>query len=194
MKKIAVFLICLFSSFNILSETVYKVSYTYVEKGELWNETSEGTSYFVKDENILKKYLDENVRIPKEIEMQALCYQDSILVIIAHGHKICSLYEIKFIEDNSITINDDVYVLEKEIYDRLYSDTIKKSCFSEMDIDTIFSLFSMMPYFLIDGHRSIMPHLFCDIERYKILNGSFSVVNPHSSGDIVKHACNYEYD
>lgn len=194
MKKIALLVMCLFSSFSGFSETVYKMSDTYVEKGERENETSERTYYFVKDKNMLKKYCNEDGRISKEIEIRALRHMNSILLMIARKQEICSLYEIKFMEDSSIAINDDVYVLEKESYDRLYSNTIKKSNFSEMSIDTIFSLFSMTPYFLIDGCLSIMPYLFCNIERYKILNGSFSVEDPHSNRKILKHACMYKYD
>lgn len=173
----------------------YKVSHTYVEKDERSNETSERTYYFVKDGNLLKKYRDENVRIPKENEMRIILHKNnSVLFMITNHTEICSLYKIKFMKGNTIAINDDVYVLEKESYDRLCSNTIKKSDSFKLDIDTIFSLFSMTPYFLIDGTLSMMPYLFCNIERYKILKGSFSVENPHSYRRIVKHACTYEYD
>lgn len=188
---------CLFSydGYDFFSENVYKMSYTYIEKGERGNETSERTYYFVKDKNMLKKYCNEDGRISKEIEIRLIHHKkNSVLFMITDYKEICSLYKIRFMKGNSIAINDDVYVLEKESYDRLYSNTIKKSNFSEMSIDTIFSLFSMTPYFLIDGYLSIMPYLFCNIERYKILNGSFSVEDPHSYRNILKHACMYEYD
>lgn len=173
----------------------YKVSRTYVEKGERRNETSERTYYFVKDGNLLKKYRDENVRIPKENEMRIILHKNnSVLFMITNHNEICSLYKIKFMKGNTIAINDDVYVLEKESYDRLRSNTIKKSDSFEMNIDTIFSLFSMTPYFLIDGNLSITPYLFCNVEQYKILSGSFYVEDPHSYRKILKHACIYEYD
>lgn len=173
----------------------YKVSRTYVEKGERSNETSERMYYFVKYGNLLKKYRDENVRIPKENEMRIILHKNnSVLFMITNHEEICSLYKIKFMKGNTIAINDDVYVLEKESYDRLRSNTIKKSDSFKLDIDTVFSLFSMTPYFLIDGNLSIMPYLFCNVERYKILSGSFSVEDPHSYRKILKHACIYEYD
>ena len=180
---------------DIFFDYTYKVSSTYTEKGERTNETRESTYYFMKYYGTLKKYCSENGRISKEIEIQAFRYKkNSILVMIAHGKDICSLYKIKFMKGNLIAINDDVYFLEKESYDRLCSDTIKKPEYRSISIDTIFSLFSMTPYFLIDGHLPQMPYdLFCNIERYKILNGIFFVQDPFS-GTILKHACAYEYD
>lgn len=194
MKKVAVFLICLFSSFNIFSEAVYKVSSVYVEKGNRTDETVRSTCYFVKNKNVLEKYYSNNGRISKEIEVQVLRQQDSISVMIMHGKEICSLYEIKFIGNNSITINDDVYVLEKKSLDKLYANTMRKANSSEISIDTIFSLFSMTPYFLIDGYFQEMPYdLLCNVEQYEILNGRFSVRSPHSNM-ILKHAFVYAYD
>lgn len=67
MKKVAVFLICLFSSFNIFSETIYKVSSIYVEKGNRTDETTRrSTYYFVKNKNTLEKYYSEDGRISKD--------------------------------------------------------------------------------------------------------------------------------
>lgn len=195
MKKVAVFLICLFSSFNIFSEAVYKVSSVYVEKGNRTDEiVRRSTCYFVKNKNILEKYYSNNGRISKEIEVQVLRQQDSISVMIMHGKEICSLYEIKFIGNNSITINDDVYVLEKKSIDKLYANTMRKANSSEINIDAIFSLFSMTPYFLIDEYLQEMPYdLLCNVEQYEILNGRFSVRSPHSNM-ILKHAFVYAYD
>lgn len=193
-KKIAAAALCLFLPFTIFPETVYKVSRTYAEKGDRTNETSKSTYYFVKNKNVLKTYRDENGRISKKIEMRALQHDDSILVMITHGQRMDSLYEIRFMEGGSITINGDEYVLEKESYDRLYANTMKKSNVSEMRIDTILSLFSMTPYFLIDGSLPSPPYdLFCDVERYKILDGRFSVQDPQS-GMMLTHAGIYEYD
>lgn len=126
------FLLCLFLRFSIFPETVYKVSRTYAEKGYRTNETSMSTYYFVKNKNVLKKYRDENGRISKKIEMRALQHHDSMLVLATHGQRMDSLYEIQFMESSSITINGDEYVLEKESYDRLYANTMKKSNVSEM--------------------------------------------------------------
>lgn len=201
MKKIAVLLLCLFSSFGVFPETVYKVSSVsvskcFIQENYIDTEKRSGTHYFVKDKNVLEKYLrDENGRISEEMKMQALCRQDSVLVMIMDGQALRSLYEIKFIGGNSISINEDVYVLEKESYDRLYADTIKKSYYSEMRIDAIFSLFSMTPYFLIDGILSNMPYdLFCDVAQYKILSGRFSAQDPQATHMLLEHVCAYEYD
>lgn len=195
MKKVAVFLICLFSSLNIFSESVYKVSSVYVEEGNRTDETvRRSTCYFVKNKNILEKYCSDEGRISKEIKVQVLRHQDSISVMIMHGKEICSLYEIKFIGNNSITINNDVYVLEKRSLDKLYANTMKKANSSEINIDAIFSLFSMTPYSLIDEFLQEMPYdLFCNVEQYEILNGRFSVRSPHSNM-ILKHAFVYAYD
>ncbi len=79
MKKIAVLLLCLFSSFGVFPETVYKVSSVsvskcFIQEDYIDTEKRSGTHYFVKDKNVLEKYLrDENGRISEEMKMQALC-------------------------------------------------------------------------------------------------------------------------
>ena len=194
MKKIIFSIFICFLCNYIFSQNGYKITTYYSEKNEHKTNSIKKVNYYLKNKNTIKKFSEENNKIYKEIELQLLEYSDSIILQVIKDQSLCSLYELCFKENNTITINKDLYLLESNSYNQLYSNTIGKYNIDEMNIDSILCLLKSTPYYLIDSYICDIPFdLITNNEKYKILEGHFEVQSPTSDFKF-QHECRYNYD